>query len=228
MSGAVLTCRHPLFQGSAQRAHELIIVVVAAVVLVACSGNSDAPTARFEIMQYPEPGVHGGTFKGIGDFAAGEVSYTLYVNDGEPWLERQEFGPATSYFRYVDSDVWDDSDGTTPQSRAVVCFRNNLAASTDALTYLRTVAEDVTEVGTGTVRGAQTTHYRATVLLSRLGAPPEYDRFPVEVWMDDDGRIRRYRYHPVTLEPTEEIFVWEFFDFGVDVDLSPPAPDKVK
>ncbi len=178
-------------------------------------------------MQYPQPGDPGVTFKGIGDFAAGELSYTLYVPNGEPWLERQEFGPTTSYSREVGADVWNDSEAT-PQATAAVSFRNNLAASTDALTYLRTVAEDVTEAGTETVRGARTTHYRATVQLSQLGAPPEYDRYPVEVWIDDDGRARRYRYHPVTLEPTEEIFVWEFFDFGVQVDLSPPPPDKVK
>lgn len=32
---------------------------------------------------------------------------------------------------------------------------------------------------------------------------------------------------PVSSVPTEEIFVWEFFDFGVEGDLS-PRPDKVK
>ena len=145
-----------------------LVIVGATVGLAACSGGSDAPTARFEIMQYPREGVSGGNFKGIGDFAAGELSYTLYLPDGEPWLERQEFGPVTSYSRNVGSDIWDDSDGTTPQARAVVSFRNNLAASTDALAYLRSVAEDVKEAGTETVRAAETRHYRATVQLSQL------------------------------------------------------------
>lgn len=74
MSGAALTCRHRLFRGSAQRAHELLIVVVAAVALVGCSRSSDAPTARFEIRQYTEEGAPAATFKGVGDFAAAEVS----------------------------------------------------------------------------------------------------------------------------------------------------------
>lgn len=58
---------------------------------------------------------------------------------------------------------------TTAQAVAVVSFRNNLAASTQALDYLSSVAEDVTEVGTETVRGTETVHYRATVDLTELG-----------------------------------------------------------
>ena len=53
MSGAVLTYRLQLIQRGAQGAHKLIIVVVAAVALVACSGSSDAPTARFEVTRFP-------------------------------------------------------------------------------------------------------------------------------------------------------------------------------
>jgi hypothetical protein len=59
----------------------------------------------------------------------------------------------------------------------------------------------------------------------QLGAPPEYDRFPVEIWVDEEGRTRRYSYHPIG---SQETFVWEFFDFGVKVDLEPPPADQVR
>ena len=189
ISGAVLTCQQPLFRGGGRRAHILIIVVAAAVALVACSGSSDAPTARFEIMQYPEPGVPGGTFKGIGDFAAGEMTYTLFLGDTVVG-ERLQLANGDAYTKGTGEDVWSlssaGSDATTP-------FRNDLVASTDALEYLRSVADEVTEVGAETVRGVDTTHYRATVRLAEAGASPERDHHPVEVWVDENGRTRRYR-----------------------------------
>ncbi len=199
----------------------ITVALVVAAATTACNGSSDAPTARFEIMQYPEEGRPGATFKGIGDFDAEEVSYTLFL-EGKPSLQRQEFGRVISYTG--GDDEWYKSE-QTPGASAAVSVRNNLVASTQALEYLRSIADEVTEVGAETVRGADTTHFRATAHLTQLGAPPEDDRFPVEVWVDKDGRTRRYRYQ---LVGSEETFVWEFFDFGVKVDLEPPPPGQVK
>ncbi len=221
MRGAVLTYRPQLIQRGAQRAHKLTIVVVAAVAFVACSGNSDAPTARFEITQIPGEGAPGATFKGIGDFAAGETTYTLFFGDTVVG-ERMELANGDAYTRGAGVDVWSLSSAG---SDATTRFRNDLVASTDALEYLRSVADEVTEVGAETVRGVDTTHYRATVRLAELGASPTRDRYPVEVWVDENGRTRRYRAQTLG---TEEILVWEFFDFGVEVDLSPPPPDKIE
>ncbi len=195
------------------------VIAAAAVALTACSGSSDAPTARFEIMQYPEEGRPGATYKGIGDFAAGEVSYTLFI-EGEPALERLEFGTTEGYSKNVGAEVWSETGETTPQAAAAISLRNNLAGSPEAFGYLESVADELSEEGTETVRGVQTTHYRATAHLTQLGAPPEYDRFQVEVWVGEDGRTRRYRYHPIG--SPDETYIWEFYDFGVEVDLAPP------
>jgi hypothetical protein len=46
----------------------------------------------------------------------------------------------------------------------------------------------------------------------------------VEVWVDGDGRTRRYRYN----DWTRDAYVWELYDFGVSVDLTPPPSDQVK
>jgi hypothetical protein len=217
----------PVRRSLTRRMHVVgrLIGVVAAVALTACSGSSDAPTARFEIMQYPEEGRLGATYKGIGDFATGEVSYTLFI-EGEPALERLEFGTTEGYSKNVSAEVWSETGETTPQAAAAISLRNNLAASPEAFGYLESVADELSEEGTETVRGVQTTHYRATAHLSQLGAPPEYDRFPVEVWVDEDGRTRRYSYHPIG--SPEETYVWEFYDFGAEVALAPPPSDKIR
>ncbi|HEV2810764.1 MAG TPA: hypothetical protein VGV93_10260 [Acidimicrobiales bacterium] len=196
-------------------------MVVAAVALAACSGNSDAPTARFEITQIPGEGAPGATFKGIGDFGAGEMTYTLFFGDTVVG-DRLQLANGDAYTKGTGEDVWSRSSAG---SDATTSFRNDLVASTDALEYLRSVTDEVTEVGAETVRGVDTTHYRGTVRLAEAGASRERDRYPVEVWVDENGRTRRYRSQTLG---TEEILVWEFFDFGVEVDLSPPPPEKIK
>lgn len=206
-----------------RRIWPLLLLVVVAIV-TACSGTSDAPTARFTVLAYLEDGGSepGSRFEGEGNFASGEVVYTLMI-EGEPAFERQEIG-ARSYNRAVGEDVYHGSD-ETPEALASRRLRNGLAASTDALRHLESIADEVTEVGREEVRGTETTHYRAVAHLSQLGAPPEDDRFPVEVWIDEAGRTRRYRYE---ILGGGEIFVWEFYDFGVTVDLEAPPPEKVR
>ena len=199
-----------------------LLVCAVASGLAACSGASDAPTARFTALQHSENGGIS-RFEGEGDFATGEVAYSLMV-EGEPAIERQEIGTET-YNHYVGEDIFYDA-AETPESLAARAVRNGLVASPNAVEHLRSIAEDVEEVGREEVRGTDTTHYRGLVHLAEMGAPREYDRFPIEVWIDDAGRTRRYSYQPLGSETT---VVWEFYDFGISVeDLVPPPPEKVR
>ena len=188
-----------------------------------CGGSSDAPTARFTVLQHSEDGEATSRFEGEGDFASGEVAYTLMVG-GEPAIERQEIGTKT-FMQDAGEDIYYESD-ETPEALASRAVRNGLVSSTNAVEHLRSIAEEVEEVGEEEVRGTDTIHYRGLVHLAEMGAPPEYDRFPIEVWIDDAGRTRRYSYHPLGSEST---VVWEFYDFGISVkDLVPPPPEKVR
>ncbi|HEV2070627.1 MAG TPA: hypothetical protein VGR26_12610 [Acidimicrobiales bacterium] len=198
------------------------LMFVVASGLAACSGTSDAPTARLTALQHSEDG---GTsrFEGEGDFATGEVSYTLMV-EGEPAIERQEIGTET-YNQYVGEDIFYDA-AESPDTLAARAVRNGLVASPNAVEHLRSIAEEVEEVGREEVRGADMTHYRGVVRLAEMGAAPEYDRFPIEVWIDQAGRTRRYSHQQLGSETT---VVWEFYDFGISVeDLVPPPPEKVR
>lgn len=133
---------------------------------------------------------------------------------------------------------------------------------TDATAYLSLLeasGEEVTELGREEVRGVPTTRYRATVDLgvhlaeatpearddlARVLGPEGLEAlagtaFPLDVWVDDEGLVRRVA---ATLDlagaaPPEAAdvvppgaaisFDIEYFDFGADVQVDPPPGDQV-
>jgi len=114
-----------------------------------------------------------------------------------------------------------------------------------ALAYLQ-VADEVEEVGTEEVRGAQTTQYRVIVDLREAAERSSEYRavieqsleaggaaeVPADVWVDGDGRVRRVRmvYENVpTAEgaPADVTVTTELYDFGADVNVEPPPRDQV-
>jgi len=115
-----------------------------------------------------------------------------------------------------------------------------------ALSYLTGASSNVQNLGTDTIRGVQTTHYRATVDLQKvLAHAPARDRkalrgtlatlraqlgsstFPVDVWIDSAGRARRISEKMsmpslgATMSMTEDLY-----DFGVTVNITPPPADQ--
>jgi hypothetical protein len=110
------------------------------------------------------------------------------------------------------------------------------------LDYLRG-AGPAKRVGTETIRGAQTTHYRADVDLKRalkrnkdkaaqrsvqalLDVVGNKTTVPVEVWLDADHRVVRERVrYKATLRGIENAmdFTTDFTGFGVPVSVDPPA-----
>lgn len=107
------------------------------------------------------------------------------------------------------------------------------------------VKGSVTDLGTETIRGSTTTHYRGTVDLGAAveaaGALVDAEQFKrfaaalgpelvVDAFLDDDGRLRRLSYdQPVPGTPggaSQRVEV-EYFDFGAPVDISIPTPDQV-
>jgi hypothetical protein len=91
---------------------------------------------------------------------------------------------------------------------------------TKLLDYLRRVSNDVTKVGTETVRGAETTHYRATIDLPGGGS------LPIDVWIDDQGYARK-----ATLDADASgshlNVVFEMYDFGAPVNVDAPPSSEV-
>ena len=104
----------------------------------------------------------------------------------------------------------------------------------DALAGVR----DATEVGNDEVRGVPATHYRMRIDLAaadeQLAAgiiapgPRSYRSLralPAEVWIDDDGRIRRLSY-----EREDCGAYWqttELWEFGLHVEIDVPTEDEL-
>jgi hypothetical protein len=119
------------------------------------------------------------------------------------------------------------------------------------LAYLRAASDDIQEVGSEEVRGVETTHYRMTVDLSRVAETAPSDQrealqaqidelieksgiqeVPTEVWIDEDGLVRRQRvtYENMAFAPGahgDMTITMELFDFGVDVEVEPPPAGQV-
>jgi hypothetical protein len=115
--------------------------------------------------------------------------------------------------------------------------------------WLRATSGDVTTIGTEQIDGVDTTHYRATVDLSKypdlvpadqreavrkaldqLTKQAHISAFPVHVWVDKDGLVRQVR--AVVTETiqgqTMNVMTTErFYDFGAPVDIQIPSDDQV-
>ena len=121
---------------------------------------------------------------------------------------------------------------------------------TQVIELLGGVTKEVEEVGRERVRGATTTHYRTRLDLSRVAQKTQAEAMPsmqtllarsessemlADMWVDEDGRLRRMRYRlelrdeSVTsqVSASSMAVTMELFDFGVAVDVTPPAEERV-
>ena len=123
---------------------------------------------------------------------------------------------------------------------------------TQYLQYLAAVSSDVTEVGHDKLRDVDTTHYHATIDLTkaldrvpadvaqRLGIDPDQlgksfeqlrtqagsDELPMDVWIDANGRLRRMRMEMGAASGGVHIDM-EMYDYGVDVSVQAPPANEV-
>lgn len=125
------------------------------------------------------------------------------------------------------------------------------------LEQLRAASADFQEVGTETVRGVETTHYRGTVDLRRAADLVPQDlrvrvreatewiieltgesEVETEVWVDEDGFVRRVRYaydrFPLGAGPSGEpqlapaTMTMEYYDFDAeDIEIELPPEEDV-
>ena len=122
---------------------------------------------------------------------------------------------------------------------------------TQMLELLQGVTKEVRDLGREDVRGAATTHYETVLDLNRaaeqtsdsvrqsiqhLIARAGRARIPADVWIDDDGRMRKLSYavdlptsgddaSPASLESMSVTL--ELYEFGIDVSVSVPSDDEV-
>jgi hypothetical protein len=238
------------------------------VALAACGGTSfsmvraygdtvAARTARVTItasVAIPGPGAAGATINmtggGVTDLASRTGDLTLNVPGAGPVEERMVGG--TEYTHYpsgAGSSQLPPGKTWISMNFAELCGSSSAlgtagaADPTSLLGQLRNASTSgLEDVGTARVGGVETTHYRASLDLTKAvktqcssGAlsgviAKEAARFhtmPVDVWVDGADRIRQMRMRldlPVGSATAHMDMTVGFSDFGVAVNVVPPAP----
>ena len=90
------------------------------------------------------------------------------------------------------------------------------------LAMLRAASRETEQLGDEEVRGIPTVGLRLTVDCEEAELDCEGETTPVDVWIDEEGLVRR-----IFLESGGTPGTIDFFDFGVEVDIRPPPDDQV-
>ena len=109
----------------------------------------------------------------------------------------------------------------------------------DVLWQLQRTAEPVQEIGPELVGGEEMTHYRATIdprkvpRADNLQALSKAVYKPVDVWVDEDGRVRQVKLdYTARVDPAADLrgrvqLTMKLAGFGSAVDVQPPAAGLV-
>jgi hypothetical protein len=200
------------------------------------------------------------TYQGVGDFAAHRTELTLSVagQSGDLIVDGTTVYEKIPALASVLGKPWAKLDLTALGKLAGVSGLGNLVQGqssdpTQGLQFLRGVTGAITTVGHEVVRGTRTTHYQATTDLERAASRLPADQQAtvrqiidkvgihnavVNVWIDGQGRIRRYHYAfdystakpqtglPGGALPKSLALTLELYDFGAPVSISVPPPDQ--
>lgn len=92
------------------------------------------------------------------------------------------------------------------------------------LSMLRSASRETERLGEEDVRGELTVRYRLTVSCEEAALTDcSGETAPIEVWIDENGLVRR-----IWFEDGGSTGTLEFFDFGLAVDIQPPPADQVE
>jgi hypothetical protein len=161
-----------------------------------------------------------------------------------------KLGGLASILGATSDKSWVEISGTGAAQDAGTSFADGAA-----VLKLLESAGGVTKVGSEQVRGVDTTHYSASLdlatalaqlnaddrakaedQLGRVGIDPSSVQVPVDVWIDNDGLVRRVRIgvQPPSGETTSNAtagtsgtLTVEFYDFGQPVAITVPSADQV-
>jgi hypothetical protein len=160
---------------------------------------------------------------------------TYYVPDEAPFEHRivgsfnwetkegaateRGFGPTHRTIQMGDQCYSRDSGeswtNTTADDIEGLCNAALFSSPFDGFSLLRQVASGFRSVGRSQVRGVDTTHYRGRLNVGAVQGS-------IEVWVDEDDVVRKSRHTGDKVDGFTS--VREYFDFGVDVEVSAPPP----
>jgi len=198
----------------------------------------------------------GGLFAGMaGPNAEGAPDF----DDPSAWKIEAVQDGTVSYVRFPALDQqlpagksWIRSDSRTADGQGFDVSQFDQFTTNDPrelLAFLQGVSGEIETVGSEALRGAQTTHYRATIdpreyaklvspdkqqelesLVEQMAAQAGLGEIPVDVWLDESGLVRKLTMafsatQPGTSEHSDVSMTFELYDYGdrVDIDLPPES-----
>jgi hypothetical protein len=226
-------------------------------IALAASKTNEAGTYKADITAEMDIAGQSIDMSGTGEFDGaqqrGHMSYAMNLNGQDVDME-MVFAYPVIYMQLPpesgslpDGKTWIKMDLEKLGQQAGFDFAQIIQAGqsdpSQGLGFLRG-ATDVQAVGDEDVRDVPTTHYTAVVDLRSLGTKypemkPSIDqlvdqsgisRVPVEVWIDDDGIVRRMKQTfggnssglQMNMTMTSDLY-----DFGTDVSIKEPSADDV-
>lgn len=190
----------------------LVTTVAACAVLAGCGSEEETVSARFvERTVYRGDDPVAGVTEGSYDWTAREGS-AVETGIG---LTHEVIQIEDDCYTRFGEEPWRKTSATDVDLCSAALFadpRQTLPLFRETLTGFR-------KVGRERVRGVETTHYRGRLDIGgATGA--------IELWADDDDVARKVRQSDETRDRFVEGYTRtrEYFDFGVDVDVS--APDS--
>lgn len=235
-------------QGTAKMAFSLTLTGVAGTtepLVLTGEAEADLEERRNRVtMDIPEAFVMGGT-------GPGATQHVEMILDGS--IVYYNFPFLTESTDSETPWVKVDLESLSPQLAGLQSVSSGQNDPSQTLNYLRGATGDLEVVGTEEVRGVRTTHYRGTVDLARaaerapeevreqveasleqLASQTDATTLPMNVWLGEDGLVRRVQYeYPLPQQTAggsgegSMVFDVELYDFGAPVDVSPPPPDQV-
>ena len=140
--------------------------------------------------------------------------------------------------RYYSEQEWEgktywvvdmEDEGVGYPDEVIVPFPEADVDPKESLALILAAGEEE-DRGESDVRGAATTHYRVKLTPENLSRELDGRRldetggpFAIDVWADDARRVRRIR----LVEEGTATLTYDFFDFGVAVDVERPPADRI-
>ena len=209
--------------------------------------KSGEGTSRFELTYRSEIGSSRAEMSGLFDYAGerGVISEFDFEPRDESLPEEVRFIDGTVYVGSTVDGVmrWtkeeEDESGGDPLE-LFLPLPGGANDPGDVFPLVVRTSAKIENQGSEEVRGDDATHYRAELdpekLLAELPAEKraEYapnasdlDPLPVDVWIDGENRVRRVTIRDAFEDSPVTTTTFDFFDFGVEVDVEAPPADQL-
>lgn len=202
------------------------------------AATEEAGSARVELTVEMTLDGRAATTRATGELDFGRIRSHLVVKDltgsgriemisiGDRMFQRRLDGPDGGSSKWIAADV--PGGGTAFGAGA---------SPADFLANLESTAKDVTKVGEEELDGVPVTRYQAVIdpaapdsSFRRLSGQSEIEVDPMDVWVDELGRLRKLTFASTIdggFGETEMQMTMELSDFGIPVDIVAPDPEDV-